>query len=102
MDAQKTVTTEELLSKVGNSGPFQVLLFISIAYSVITWAAFAGSCTFFLVAEPRWKCSANSTICKIIGTVGPGEQNYNYRCGIPRQEWTFVDEYTSFVTQVCK
>jgi len=102
MEQTSTVTSEELLSRVGNFGVFQILLLTSMAYSVLTLGSFASATPFFLVAEPRWRCATNSTICNITGTVGPGEENYNYRCSIPRQEWTFVDEYTSLITQVCK
>ncbi|KAK3728605.1 hypothetical protein QZH41_011688, partial [Actinostola sp. cb2023] len=99
MTDTKAVTTEELLNKIGNFGRYQVLLLIFANYAMLCWGAFFAAIMFLLIAEPRWECVYNSTVCNITGSIGPGEDHYEYRCGISRQDWKFVDEYTSIITQ---
>ena len=99
-DSKHTLATENLFTKIGNFGLYQIILLIFAIYAMLCWCSLADAVIFFLVAEPRWECVYNSTVCNITESVGPGEDNYDYRCGIPRQDWKFVDEYTSLVTQV--
>lgn len=93
------VTTESLLQRVGGFGLYQKLVLIFTSYALLCWGVFS-LVFYFLIAEPRWKCVENSIVCNLTETVGPGEIDYDYRCGIARQEWTFVDDYTSLITQV--
>ena len=98
----KDVTMENLFNKIGNFGRYQVLLLIFAIYAILCWGALTYATIVFLIAEPKWECVNNSTVCNITGSVGPGEQNYDYRCGIPRRDWKFTNEYTSLVTQVSR
>ncbi|KAK3701601.1 hypothetical protein QZH41_019909 [Actinostola sp. cb2023] len=97
----KVVTSEDLLNKIGTFGRYQILLLLFAIYAVLCWCAFADVTTYFLIAEPRWECVNGNNSCNITGSIGPGEEHYEYRCGtgISRQDWKFVDEYTSLVTQ---
>ena len=95
----KMVTSESLLQRIGSFGLYQKLFLAFAFYAVLCWGTFP-FVVYFLIAEPRWECVKNSSVCNITGPVGAGESNYDYRCGIARDEWGFVDDYTSLVTQV--
>lgn len=54
----------------------------------------------FLCAEPPWRCKANSSACNLTGIFKPGDENYNYRCSIPRDDWEFdTNKFTSTVAE---
>ena len=53
----------------------------------------------FIASEPGWKCKNNST-CPFTETISLGDDNYSYRCDIARDDWEFVDDFTSVVTEV--
>ncbi|XP_068702932.1 solute carrier family 22 member 15-like isoform X1 [Montipora foliosa] len=96
----KQLTTDEVLVKIGSYGRFQIMLtvFINIAYGL--WWGFPLYVMMFIASEPGWKCKThvNST-CPFNKTIHLGDDDYSFRCNIPREDWTFEDDRTSVVTQ---
>ena len=97
----KQLTTDEVLVKIGSYGRFQIMLtvFINIAYGL--WWGFPLYVMMFIASEPGWKCKThvNST-CPFNKTIHLGDDEYSFRCNIPREDWTFEHDRTSVVTQV--
>ena len=53
----------------------------------------------FIASDPGWKCKNNAT-CPFTETIRLGDDNYSYRCDIPRKDWEFGNDFTSIVTEV--
>ena len=53
----------------------------------------------FIASEPNWKCKNNST-CPFTKTISIRDDDYKFRCNIPREDWEYVDDFTSVVTEV--
>ena len=53
----------------------------------------------FIASEPGWRCKNNAT-CPFTETISIGHDNYKHRCDVPREDWEFVDDFTSVVTEV--
>jgi len=93
-------TSEQLIESMG-FGRYQLRIvflvglidyFCSASFMVMT----------FSTAEPPWKCVENSTSCPLKGSYKPGDKDYNHRCSIPRDAWTFdvKGDFDSIVTEV--
>lgn len=55
----------------------------------------------FIASEPNWKCKNNST-CPFTKSISiRDKKDYKFRCNISREDWEFVDDFTSVVTEVC-
>ena len=54
----------------------------------------------FIAAEPGWRCVKNNSACNVSRTVQPWDDNFDDRCNMSRDAWTFDAEYTSVVTEV--
>ena len=95
------LTTDEVLLKIGSYGRFQIILtvFVNIAYGL--WWGFPLYVMMFIASEPGWKCEThvNST-CPFNKTIHLEDDEYSFRCNIPRKDWTFEHDRTSVVTQV--
>ena len=62
-----------------------------------------GGIVVFITAEPDWKCVdgyMNNTVCRFNKSVTLTSDDYKARCKMPREAWTFVDDFTSTVTEV--
>ena len=94
------LTTDEFLEKIGSFGLYQILLNIFLNLGFMFWWGMTVMVMVFVTAEPGWKCKNNSTTCPFTETISLGGQNYSYRCDIPREDWEFVDDFTSVVTEV--
>ena len=94
------LTTDQYLEKIGSFGRYQILLLIFLNGLVFFWFGFPVMIPVFITAEPPWRCVANSSVCKLNGTMNPRHDNYSFRCDISRDEWEFVDDFTSVVTEV--
>ncbi|KAJ7383545.1 hypothetical protein OS493_027208 [Desmophyllum pertusum] len=92
------LTTDDVLEKIGSFGRYQIMLniFFNLAYGF--WWAFPVMVMVFIASEPGWKCKNNST-CPLTETISLGHDNYKFRCNIPREDWEFVDDFTSVVTE---
>jgi len=94
-------SSEQFIESTGGFGRYQLRLGFIIGFAI-----YFSSATFmvmtFSTAEPPWRCTVNSTTCTLNGTYKPGQDNYVYRCSIPRQDWEFVVEggFNSIVTEV--
>ena len=96
-------TVDDVLKKIGEFQRFQWRLLAIIGYSVISLAAFPTMIVSFITAEPDWKCVdgyMNNTVCRFNKSITLTSDNYKARCEMPREAWTFVDEFTSAVTEV--
>ena len=95
-----TLNADQALEKIGSYGRYQLRLIIManiLGWFCFTWPLLV---TTFIAAEPGWRCVANSSECKLNGTVNPGDDNFDLRCNISRDAWEFVHEYTSVVKEV--
>ncbi|KAL9979763.1 hypothetical protein ACROYT_G017473 [Oculina patagonica] len=92
------LTTDEILEKIGSFGRYQIVLniFFNLAYAF--WWAIPVMISVFIASDPGWKCKNKST-CPFTETMSLGNKNYSYRCGIPREDWEFSDDFTSVVTE---
>ncbi|KAK2568475.1 Solute carrier family 22 member 13 [Acropora cervicornis] len=95
---KKALTTDEVLEKIGSFGRYQIVLnlFVNLTYGL--WWAFTVLITMFIANEPGWKC-VNKTTCPFNKTIYLEDDDYSHRCKIPREDWTFADDFTSIVTQ---
>lgn len=94
------LTTDEVLEKIGSFGRYQIVLnlFINLTYGL--WWAFIVLITLFIANEPGWKC-VNKSTCPFNKTIHPEDKiEHALRCKIPREDWTFADDFTSIVTEV--
>jgi len=93
-------TSEQLIESLG-FGPYQLRIVFLVGIIVYFCSASLMVMT-FSTAEPPWKCAENSTLCSLKGSYKPGDKEYNYRCGIPRDAWTFdvKGDFDSIVTEV--
>nr|XP_058941384.1 organic cation transporter protein-like [Pocillopora verrucosa] len=93
------LTADQVLTKIGSFGRYQLRLLIFASILGWFWFAWPLLLSTFIAAEPGWRCVANSTECQIGAIVYPGDNNYDLRCNMSRVAWEFVGEYTSVVTQ---
>ena len=99
-DSSKQMKLDEILPLIGEFGRFQIALDIFLCI-----IQFPGVMLIFLPYfsqhSPPWKCMQNSTVCNMNGTFGRGDNNYDKRCGMERNEWEYTEikEY-SIVTEV--
>lgn len=94
------LTTDEFLEEIGSFGRYQILLSIFCNLVYMFWWGFPVMVMLFIASEPGWKCKNNIT-CPFTETIRLGGDNYSYRCDIAREDWEFVDDFTSVVTEVC-
>ncbi|CAH3161433.1 unnamed protein product [Porites lobata] len=94
-----TLTTDQYLEKIGSFGRYQISLLIFLNGLMFFWFGWPVMIVAFITAEPAWKCVSNSSVCPLNGTMRPRHDNYSFRCDIPRDQWEFVDDFTSVVTE---
>jgi len=93
------LTVDQVLERIGSLGLYQIRLILILSYIEwvnITWQVLVPT---FIAAEPNWLCVANHSACNLTGQFKPGDKLHNERCYMPRDAWTFADDYTSVVTQ---
>ncbi|RMX49474.1 hypothetical protein pdam_00017632 [Pocillopora damicornis] len=93
------LTTDQYLEKIGSFGRYQILLLVFLNGLIFFWFGWPVMIPVFITAEPPWRCVANSSICKLNGTMNSRHPDYNFRCNISRDQWEFVDDFTSVVTE---
>jgi len=94
------LTTDQYLEKIGSFGRYQILLLVFLNGLIFFWFGWPVMIVTFITAEPAWRCVANSSVCQLNGTMKPKHDNYSFRCDIDRDQWEFVDDFTSVVTEV--
>lgn len=97
-----TLTVDQVLEKIGEFNKFQWILLGIFGYSVFAIGAFPIMIVTFITAEPDWQCvkGYNSSICNFTTSIGLTSDDYKARCDMPREAWTYVDGFTSTVTEV--
>ena len=96
-------TVDDVFKRIGEFQRFQWRLLAIIGYSVTSLGAFPTMIVSFITAEPDWKCVdgyMNNTVCRFNKSITLTSDDYKARCKMPREAWTFVDEFTSAVTEV--
>ena len=97
------VTIDEIFKTIGEFRQYQWYLLSLMGYCLLTAGAFNGAIVAFITAEPDWKCVdgyMNNTVCRFNQSITLTSDDYKARCKMPREAWTFVDDFTSIVTEV--
>lgn len=96
------LTTDQVFEKIGSFGRYQIILNIFFNLCFGLWWAVPIMVMVFIASEPSWKCKNNST-CHFTKSISIRDGNdYKFRCNISREDWEYVDDFTSVVTEVCK
>lgn len=122
------LTADQVFDEIGSFGRFQLYILILFNILEWFWFGWPVLLMTFIAAEPKWKCVSNqgnnfngnssfnasitinsslnvnssnitTPLCPLTKPVGPGHDDYDYRCKIPRDLWEFEDTFTSVVTQ---
>ena len=96
-------TVDDAFIKTGEFRQYQWYLLTVLGYAGISVAAFPTMIVTFITAEPDWKCVdgyMNNTICTFNKSITLTSDDYKARCNMPREAWTFLDDFTSTVTEV--
>ena len=96
------VTIDDVFVKIGQFRQYQLYMVVIVGYTVLI-AAFSTMIVTFITAEPDWKCVdgyMNNTVCRFNKSITLTSDDYKARCNMPREAWTFVDDFTSTVTEV--
>ena len=95
------LTVDDVMEKIGSYNRFHYRLLLICGF-IKTWCdALQLMLPTFLSVEPPWRCKANSPARNLTGTFKPRDENYSYRCSIPRNDWEFdTSDFTSTVAEV--
>ncbi|XP_065064769.1 organic cation transporter protein-like isoform X2 [Rhopilema esculentum] len=98
-DMMKVNAIDDILPYVGEFGKYQIML-VAMLSTMVLASTFPILIMYFAGQNPAWECVHNSTVCNLNGTFESGDDNYQYRCSIPRKDWQFTQpkDY-SIVTQ---
>jgi hypothetical protein len=97
------LTIDEVFIKIGTFRQYQWYLLTIMGYAVLSLSSFPIMIVTFITAEPEWKCVdgyMNNTVCRFHKLITLTSDDYKARCKMPREAWTFVDDFTSAVTEV--
>ena len=96
-------TIDDIFIKIGAFHRYQWYLLIVVGYAEVSLSSFPAMIVAFITAEPDWKCVdgyMNNTVCRFNKSITLTSDDYKARCKMPREAWTFVDDFTSIVTEV--
>ena len=90
---------DEILEEIGGFGFFQKrnAVFLGLIIFVLTFQTVS---MVFIGGEPKWRCTANSSVCMQNATISPDDDYYKARCNMSSDDWEFTTEFTSIVTEV--
>ena len=95
------LTVDDVMEKIGSYNRYQYKLLLICGFIKILGHSFQTMIPTFLSAEPPWRCKHNSSTCTLTGTFKPGDENYKFRCSIPREDWEFdTSDFNSVVAEV--
>ena len=96
------LTIDDVMDKIGSFERYQLRMLFMFGLMKIFGSGFQVMIPTFLSIEPAWRCRDNSSACNLTGIFKPGDENYNFRCSIPRDEWEFdtSEIISSVVTEV--
>ena len=92
---------DEILEEIGPLGKFQIRTVIVTGWMEFCMALFVLAPT-FLAGDPGWKCKSNTTGCNFTGNYLNGMDEFKERCNIKRDDWEYLDTFTSVTTEVCQ
>ena len=98
-------SVDDVFLQIGEFRKYQWFLIAVIGYITLSLASFPVMIVAFITAEPDWKCVdgyLNNTVCRFNTSITLTNDDYKARCKMPREAWTFVDDFTSIVTEVRK
>ena len=100
IDKAKLMRIDDVLPPIGEFGKYQILLEILFSFANVP-GSMVILLAYFIQHNPGWKCTFNSTICRLDGVITSNSKRYEDRCSMPRSEWQFSEpkDY-SVVTQV--
>ena len=103
-EVKMTLSIDEVFQEIGEFHKFQWLMLTIIGYTVFATGTFPVMIVTFITAEPNWQCvkGYNSSICNFNESIGLTSKHYKDRCDMPREAWTYVEGFTSTVTEVIK
>ena len=96
------LTIDTIFKTIGEFRQYQWYVLSLMGYCLLA-GTFNGMIVVFTTAEPDWKCVdgyMNNTICRFNKSITLTSDDYKARCEMPREAWTFVDDFTSSVTEV--
>lgn len=93
-------TVDRILEDIGGFGRYQWMLLSIFGYAIVS-TTFAIMIVTFITAEPAWICvkGYNNSVCNFTEPIGLTSKNYSARCSMPREAWTYVEGFTSTVTE---
>ena len=95
------LTIDDVMEKIGSYSRYQYRLLLICGFMTIVRDGFQIMLPTFLSAEPPWRCKENSSACNLTGIFKPGDENYKFRCSIPRDDWEFdTSDFNSVVSEV--
>ena len=95
------LTIDDAMEKIGSYNRYQYRLLLICGYMQLFNGGFQVMIPTFLSAEPPWRCKDTSSACNLTGIFKPGDDNYNFRCSIPRDDWEFdTSDFNSVVAEV--
>ncbi len=97
------VSIDEMLKHIGEFRQYQWFVLCLLGYCLLTAGSFNAMIVTFITAEPDWKCVdgyMNNTVCRFNKSITLTSDDYKARCEMPREAWTFVDDFSSIVTEV--
>lgn len=83
------LTVDDVMDKIGSFGRYQYRLLFIFGFMKIFGDGIQIMIPTFLSIEPAWRCKVNNSACNLTGLFRPGNDNYSYRCSIPRDAWEF-------------
>lgn len=96
-----SLTVDDVLEQIGSYEKYQILLLFMFGYVAITLDSFPTMIVTFITAEPDWVCvQGNSSMCNFTQAITLTSDDYMARCDMPREDWTYVADFTSTVTEV--
>ena len=98
-------SVDDIFQQIGEFRKYQWFLMTIFGYITLPIASFPVMIVAFITAEPDWKCVdgyLNNTACRFNTSIKLTSDDYKARCKLPREAWTFVDDFTSTVTEVRK
>ncbi|CAB3983634.1 organic cation transporter -like [Paramuricea clavata] len=95
-----SLTVDDVLEQIGGYEKYQILLLFMFGYVAITLDSFPTMIVTFITAEPDWVCvQGNNSMCNFTQAITLTSDDYMARCDMPREDWTYVADFTSTVTE---
>ena len=96
-----SLTVDAVLEVIGGFEKYQMLLLFMFGYVAIALDSFPTMIVTFITAEPDWVCvQGNNSLCNFTQAITLTSDDYMARCDMPRENWTYVADFTSTVTEV--